>query len=372
MSFFFIIFFVLYAAINFYIGLRGWESLEAYPYLRPFYLVFFIFMVSAYILAKVLQKHLPDIVYTILEGAGSFWFAFMLYFFIAILFIDIYRLTGVKYSDYEQVKVIAFSVVVLLTVATLVYGFFNTRNVHVKELNIKLSKYGVNKSSLNAVLVSDIHLSNMNNNSFARNITNKINALNPDIIFIAGDLVDDRASYLRKKGIGFAFKDLHAKYGVYGITGNHEYINGVEGCVEYMRELGINVLRDTAVNVNNSFLLVGREDRTMSTFDGQRRKELGVILEGQPKLPIILMDHTPFGLDDAINNNVDLQLSGHTHHGQLFPLNFVTSMIYEVSKGYHKRGNTQFYVSSGAGTWGPPIRTGSRSEIVHLKIDFTE
>jgi predicted MPP superfamily phosphohydrolase len=198
----------------------------------------------------------------------------------------------------------------------------------------------------------------------------KINVLHPDIVFVGGDLVDDKAAVLREKGIGFSFKDIKAPLGVYGITGNHEYINGVDSSVNYMKELNVIVLRDSSITINNGFVLIGREDRSRGL---KRRKPLKDLVESSEKnLPVILMDHTPFQLEEAMENGVDLQLSGHTHHGQMFPINLITNKIYELSRGYKKKGNTQYYVSSGVGTWGPPVRTGSRSEIVNLKIKFTK
>lgn len=370
MNLFFIVFFTLYTVVNFYIGLRGWQALEAFPYLRPWYVVIFVYLAFSYLFAKIFQKQLSDLVYMILESSGSFWFAMLLYFFLAVVIVDISRLFGFTYSNYPNAKAIAFAVVLLLTLITLTLGFFNTRNPIIKTVNINLKTKTDFTGTITAVLISDIHLSTINNDRFANMIAQRINRLNPDIVFVAGDLVDDKADYLKRYSIGYSFKKLSPRYGVYGITGNHEYINGVETCVKYMKELGITVLRDSFVVIDNKFVLAGRDDRAKNQFIADRRKELGVILKDSPSLPVILMDHTPFGLDDAINNNVDLQLSGHTHHGQMFPLNLITNLLYETSMGYHKRGNTQFYVSSGVGTWGPPVRTGSHSEIVYLKINF--
>lgn len=371
MAVFFIVFFALYALINYYIGLRAWQALEAYPYLRPWFLVIFIFMAASYITAKVLQKSIPDLLYMLLEITGSFWFAFMFYFFLAILLVDLARLFNFNIPDYLHLKSWILITVLVSVMVIIAAGFYNTRNVIVRDVNVKIKSKNGTKEIINAVLISDIHLSTINNDRFARMITNKINSLNPDIILFGGDLVDDRASYLRRNGIGKSFKFLRAKYGIYGITGNHEYINGIEGCISYMEELNIKVLRDSMVNVSDKFILAGREDRAKSQFGDGKRKELGEILGNTDHLPVILLDHTPFGLEDAVNNNVDLQLSGHTHHGQLFPINYITFAIYEASQGYLKKENTQFYVSSGVGTWGPPVRLGSRSEIVNIRIEIT-
>ncbi len=124
--------------------------------------------------------------------------------------------------------------------------------------------------------------------------------------------------------------------------------------------------------IDNSFYLTAREDYSKSQFTGKQRKPLNLILNGRENYPVILMDHTPFKLEEAEKNNVDLQLSGHTHHAQLWPLNYLTSLIYEKDWGYLKKGNTQYYVTCGVGTWGPPVRTGSRTEIVNIKIKFAD
>jgi hypothetical protein len=124
------------------------------------------------------------------------------------------------------------------------------------------------------------------------------------------------------------------------------------------------------MKLNDSFYIIGREDRSVS-FTGDKRKSLIEIMkEKSGNLPTILLDHTPTGLNEAAENKIDLQLSGHTHNGQMFPLNFITGMIYELSRGYLKKGETHYYVSSGAGSWGPPVKLASDAEIVNIKIKF--
>jgi len=117
------------------------------------------------------------------------------------------------------------------------------------------------------------------------------------------------------------------------------------------------------------FVLAGREDRQRQSMTGKSRKPIAEILAGMDKeYPIILLDHQPFKLDESVQAGVDLQISGHTHHGQFWPLNLFTNAIYELSWGYEKRGNTSFYVSNGYGTWGPPVRIGNRPEIILIRL----
>ena len=379
MVIFFSVFFSIYSAINYYIFARGWQALSGYPHLRIFYTVIFIFVSTSYIASKFLSAYLPGYFYDILVWVGSFWFAFFVYFLLSVFFIDILRLINFQFhffpsfitNNIEHSKHITALVVFIIVTLVVAGGYINTRNVIIKELPLTLPKKSGTISDLNAVLVSDIHLSPVNDEKFLENMVGKINKLNPDIIFIAGDLVDEKASLLEKRNIGPALLKLKSKFGVYACTGNHEYINGGDACINYMKEFGIKVLLDTAAKIDNDFYIVGRNDRAMKQFNGNHRKSLEEILTGVDKnYPLILLDHTPFGLDEAEKNGIDLQLSGHTHYGQLFPANYITKMIYEDSFGYLKKGNTQYYVSCGAGTWGPPVRTVSRSEIVHLKIKF--
>ncbi len=376
---FFSIFFSIYAAINYYIFIRGWQALSIYPHLRILYLIIFLFLSLSYIAAKIFAKAIPGLLYDIILWAGSFWFALMIYFLLAVIMLDVIRLFNWQLNffppfvkeNYPLTKFIAAAAVILVTVIIVAAGYLNTRNVHVKTLNINLPKGKSAAKQLNAALVSDIHLSPMDNEKFLSKIVDKINSLNPDIILIAGDLFDDHAEILNKREIGPSLLKLKSKYGAYAITGNHEFINGIESAAAFIQSYNIKLLRDTSILIDSSFYLIGRDDRAKKQFTGRDRKPLEEIVQSVDKaFPSILMDHTPLGLNEAERNGIDLQLSGHTHHGQMFPANLITKMIYEVSWGYLKKGRTQYYVSCGAGTWGPPVRTGSNSEIVNLKINF--
>jgi len=375
MIWFFITFFTLYSAINYYIGLRGWQALEGAPYLRPAFLVLFLICCLSYIFSKVVQRYLPLAFYESIEKIGSFWFAFMLYFFLSVVALDLLRVIDFAFhiippfNNYPNVKLITFGIVSAVVLIIIIAGFINTRVFKIETLNLKIPAKNSTIKELNAVMISDLHLSTINGEDFVKSIVDKINSLHPDIVLIAGDLVDDRSTVLREKGIGSSLKELKPPLGVFGITGNHEYINGVDSAVNYMTELNIVPLRDTILTISNSFVLIGREDRSRGLSKRKSLKEL--VDESEHNLPTILLDHTPFHLEEAMDNGIDLQLSGHTHNGQMFPINLIVGRIYEMAWGYLRKGNTQYYVSSGVGTWGPPIRTGSRSEIVQLKITFT-
>jgi predicted MPP superfamily phosphohydrolase len=167
-------------------------------------------------------------------------------------------------------------------------------------------------------------------------------------------------------------QQLEAPHGVYAIPGNHEYFSGINAAVDYMEKAGINVLRDSTIRVAEGYFLVGRDDRQGNAFGGKRQTLDSLMQNVDKSLPVIMLDHQPFALEEAEKNGVDLQLSGHTHHGQLFPFNFITKKVYEVSWGYKRKGNTHYYVSCGVGTWGPPVRVGHRPEIVIINLTFNQ
>jgi predicted MPP superfamily phosphohydrolase len=379
MILFFIIFFAIYSTVNFYIFIRGWQAISYIPILKPFYIIIFLFCVLAYIVAKIFNSKLPALIYDILLWPGSFWFAFMLYFFLFIVLIDFSRLLNYLFNIYpsfitnnfQTTKLITFISVLLISSILIIAGYINTKNIKINHVEIEIPRKASKLSELNIVLVADFHLSPVNDGSLLDKIVRKINGLNADIVLIPGDIIDDKVEILKRENIGTGLSGIKSKYGVYVSNGNHEFINGVEEANEYLREFNLNVLRDSAVLIENSFYILGREDRSKPSFTNKHRKSLGEILkEVDRSFPVIIIDHTPSGLSETVDEKIELQLSGHTHHGQMFPLNFITNMIYEVSRGYLKKEKTQFYVTSGVGTWGPPVRLGSNSEIVKLTMRF--
>ena len=379
MALFFTIFFTIYTALNYYIFIRGWQALHTLPVLKPFYVVFFIIISYGYVIAKVLYKYLHPLAYDIILGAGAIWFAFLVYFILLLLGLDIIRLLEsffhflpkFIYDNYEQTKKITAIVIIALVSLIVFLGNLNKRDITIKNLELTLPKGSGKLNELNIVMASDLHLSPIDGERLLAKIIDKMNSLNPDIILLAGDIVDDKAEILEQRKIGESFKKLNPKYGIYTINGNHEFINGVDASVDYAEHLGMKVLRDEYEFIDSSFYVIGREDVSMNSFTGRKRKTLEDIISSiNSDHPKILLDHTPVKLEQAEKNGIDLQFSGHTHHGQIWPGNIITESIYEVSWGYKKKGNTHYYVTSGAGTWGPPVSTGSKSEIVNIKIKF--
>jgi hypothetical protein len=341
----------------------------------------FVFVAYGYIFSKLLYKFLPPLVYDIWLSVGAIWFAFLVYFILILLGLDLFRLlehffqflAKFIYNNFEQTKKISAIVIIALVSLIVFLGNLNKRDITIKNLDITLPKGSGKLTELNVVMASDLHLSPIDGERLLSKIIDKMNSLNPDIILLAGDIVDDKAEILDQRKIGESFRELNPKYGIYTINGNHEFINGVDASVEYAEHLGMKVLRDEYLLIDSSLYVIGREDVAMKQFTGKERKSIEQIISSiNSDYPKILLDHTPVKLEQAEKNGIDIQFSGHTHHGQIWPANIITNMIYEVSWGYKKKGNTHYYVTSGAGTWGPPVRTGSKSEIVNIKIKFED
>ncbi|MBL7959784.1 metallophosphoesterase [bacterium] len=262
----------------------------------------------------------------------------------------------------------------LVSVSTFVivlFGHLNARTPRVKKIQLNISKTVPGYESIRIVVASDIHLGTIIGKSRIDKIVGIINGLNPDLVLLPGDVVDEDLAPVIKENLGESLRNIKSKFGVISITGNHEFIGGVGAAAEYLQDHGITVLRDKTVKIDDSFYVVGRDDRSVNRFNGHTRKTLDQLTAGLDKrLPMILMDHQPFHLEEAVTNGIDLQLSGHTHHGQLWPLNFITKKVFEVSWGYKKMDKTHIYVSSGVGTWGPPVRVGNRPEIVQIELKF--
>ena len=381
MVLFFIIFFVLYTALNYYVFIRGWQALSTLPFFKPFYIPIYIIIAYGYVFAKVLHNFLPPIAYDVWLGIGAFWFAFLVYFTLILFGIDIIRLLDSFFHFFpdsminkeEIVKKITAVIVIAIVSLIVFLGNLNKRDITITSLDITLPKGDAKLSELNIVFASDLHLSTIDGEKLLGRIVEKINSVSPDLILLAGDVVDDKAVVLRNRGIGESFKLLKPRLGIYTINGNHEFINNVEPSVKFLNEYGMKVLRDNYELVDSSVYIVGREDVSMKQFTGRGRKSLEQIVQPlENNYPTILLDHTPVKLEQAVKNRIDMQLSGHTHHGQIWPANIITGIIYELSWGYKKKGGSQFYVTSGAGTWGPPVRTGSKSDIVDIKRKFSD
>lgn len=381
----FLIFFgivlTVHGLVNFYIFIRGWQALPKEAYIRIPYLVIFLIFALSYLAGRVLERFSICLASDYLIWIGSFWLAMMVYLFFGVILCDLLRfgnwisgMVPVPSELYAQMRQIAALLVAAAALIIVAAGYINTLNPRINTIVVEIPKRcGLGHKTLDVALVTDIHLGTLIKNSRLQQMVDMINVIRPDLVLLGGDIVDEDLAPVIENNLGELLHTIRSRYGTFAVTGNHEYIGGVEPACRYLSDHGITMLRDRAVLIDNSFYLVGREDRSITQFTGKRRLPLDAIMKQVDlKLPVIMMDHQPFQLSAAAEHGIDLQLSGHTHHGQLWPFNYVTSLIYEVSRGFKKIGDSHFFVSCGYGTWGPPVRVGTIPEVVHLQLRFKE
>lgn len=378
---FFSVVFTIYGFISYYIYSGGIDALTVFAplWLITSFQALFIFLAFAYPISRLAGKWLPGKLTDFLAFVGGLWFAAMLYFTLAIISIDLFSaLTGffpslknLMETNTIFINTLVFSASVSLVFLLILLGYLNAISPRVKNIEINISKKAGNMRSLKIAFASDIHLGHVIGKKSLVRILNGINALKPDLVLFPGDLVDEDLKPVIDKNLGELFRILKPKYGVFAVTGNHEYIGGAEKAVSYLSNFGIRFLRDETVKIANACYIAGREDISITSFYKEKRKSLAELLSDTDRnLPVILMDHQPIALSESLENEVDLQISGHTHHGQMWPLQLITKRVFKLSWGYMKMKNSHFYVSSGAGTWGPRVRIGNHPEIVLLNIKF--
>lgn len=367
----------IYLLANYYIYRRVSPVFRRRP-ARLVLALLIIFLFSCYWLAEVGRHFFPPGLIPGLRWIGSWWIGFLFYAALVLLLVDLIRLMGRVFHFLPSnilhpppaARGFGLAIVGIGVFSLLMIGHCNARKLRLTTMELELSHSCGHMRRINMVLVSDIHLGIMTGDSFLSAIIKKVNNLNPDIIILGGDTVDMNTREIEKLGYGKQFAKLQAPLGVYAVTGNHEYITGVDQAVEFLLNHGIRLLRDQAVKINGSFYLVGREDMFIQKRFGTGKTLPAILRDVDPGCPVILIDHQPGRINEAVDAGVDLLLCGHTHDGQLFPLNLVTDALYEISSGYGRIGGTQIYVTSGAGTWAPPVRIGNVPEIVQLKLEF--
>ena len=245
--------------------------------------------------------------------------------------------------------------------------------VAVKRVPVRLAKLPTQLSGYTIVQVSDIHVGPTIGRGFIEQIVARINSLKPDLVAITGDLVDGSVAELGH--LVEPLRDLIAKDGVYFVTGNHEYYSGADEWIRHLGTLGVKVLRNERVTISEAgpggacFDLAGIDDWTAGGFGHGHGPDLPRALEGRDtSRPLVLLAHQPKAAPEAAKLGVDLQLSGHTHGGQLFPFNFLVKLQQPFVSGLHALGALQVYVSNGTGYWGPPMRLGAPAEITRLEL----
>lgn len=345
------------------IGYIGWHLWCLLPLSAVWKTVVIIVMAGCFLLTFANFSRSTDgmpmpVAVTCYEVANSS-LIILLYLFMLFLVLDLGRLVRllprtILYNNWGT----TIGIVVLMT-AIFTYGYFHYKHKYREDIRLTTEKSMAKPIKL--VMMSDLHLGYHNRREELRRWVDMMNEEHADAILIAGDIIDMSIRPLKEEKMYEEFKRLNAP--VYACLGNHEYYSGEPDAQKFYEQAGIHLLRDSCAVVDD-LCVIGRDDRT-----NQHRKTLADIMKQADRSKFtILLDHQPYHLEQAERQKIDFQFSGHTHHGQVWPISWITENIYECAFGAHQRGGTRYYVSSGIGIWGGKFRIGTRSEYIVATI----
>lgn len=355
----------------------------------PFAVVY-LFMALSPVIAFLLPKSAVAIV---IRRISTYWIGIMLYSLLYVVLFDLLRLIA-KHTKlkntllFSRGSVISIgSVVVACAVATCLYGIFNARNIKVNEYSVTVNKSCGSDKHLKAVLVADLHMGYAIGVDHITNMVKKINEQNADIVIIAGDIFDNSYDGMDDpEGIKAQLKSIKSKYGVYAVYGNHDIDEKIlmgftfdwggkqlnsEKMTNFIKECDIKLINDESVLINDEFYLVGRRDTDKPGTEDGTRAEISELTKDLDKTkPILVLSHEPDELQKTADAGADIDFSGHTHDGQLFPGNLTIGLFWENPCGMIKKDNMYSIVTSGVGVYGTFMRVGTDAEICSVDIDF--
>jgi len=369
-----IIMFSLYAGTNYYIAMKIYQwlgsfithiNIKAYA---GIYILFNLSLLSAFLPISSGVKRT-------ISYAGSHWMGIYIYLLMFFVAADMVLLLGgsvkmIPNPVPQNIRFYTGLIVILITVGMVGYGTYNASQIRFVSYDIQTKKSLPAKIKI--VLVSDLHLGAVNSEKNLSKIVRGINNLEPDIVCIAGDIFNNNINAIQNPSEAMAMlKSITAKYGVYACLGNHDGGKTFREMTRFLEQSNIKLLNDEYVTIDGRLVLTGRVDsRPIGGFDGLERKKIADIkVPANTDLPVVVMDHNPSNLVQY-GNEIDLLLSGHTHRGQMFPANLITKAIYINHYGRYQKddNNPHVIVTSGAGTWGMPMRIGSNNEIVTILL----
>ncbi len=363
MRFFFVTFILLYGGINFVLFHRfqaafrfGWE-------IRTGAATFVAAMVIAPLCVRVAERAGCEWLAAVLAYGGYYWMAFVFVFFVAFAGLEVLRLAlGIANRVHPRglpaitrVDGKVFVVAALCSLGITVYGSFEARSVQVENLIIRSAKIGDGVKNLRIVQLSDLHLGVLAGKERLAKVLDKVAGLKPDIVVSTGDLVDGNMTAFRDTA--GLFGKLSPPLGKYAVLGNHEFYAGVEDSVHFLKQAGFRVLRGEGEVLAGLVNIVGVDDLVGRRYTGSREIEeckLLSLFSGESFT--VLLKHRPVVEPHSLGR-FDLQLSGHTHKGQIFPFQWIVKLFFPRYSGYYGLpGGSGLYVARGTGTWGPPVR----------------
>ena len=369
MKSFFLTILFFYLIANIYTAVRIYQLIPANVWARIVVMGIFVLGFASLLIFFRFGEAMPVGTAGFFYRFGTSWMIAFLYVFMLILFVDLFRIINwvAPIADKETVRGIfhhnALTAVtgLGLTALILLYGNWQYHNKKRSHITIKTEKID---KPMRIVGISDLHLGYTISKKELSRWVEMINAENPDMVIIGGDLVDNQLRPVWMHSLDRELLKIKAPLGVYACTGNHEYISGIKNSADFYTRSGITLLRDSVLQTNG-LTIIGREDHSR-----KNRKTLPELIKNSDNRTFsILLNHQPYYLDEAVREGIDFQFSGHTHRGQVFPASLITDKIFELSQGYIQKKNTHFYVSSGLGIWGGKFRIGTRSEYLVLDLE---
>ena len=360
---------LVYIIPNVYVFFRIWRLFVAKEY-RIIYAFIYLGVFFIYPLGNIIEN---NTISNCLGIVSNYLMPFYLYLFLFTLAFDIFLIFNIflKFISKSKLRSRQFmkyglSVIISASAIVVIAGVINFNTVRVSEYSIEVPARESTAAKLKIAFVADFHIDTDTPERFIRSFVTKTNSILPDVVLFGGDIVEGRNTRDLQSRTDI-LKQISAKYGAFGVLGNHERYRGQEDGA-FFSDAGIELLRDTAVVIGNEFYLVGRLDS-----GSDNRKTVEELLENvADTLPLVMLDHRPTQLLEVAKTKTDIQLSGHTHNGQMFPLNLILKKMYILSYGYKKIENVNFFVTSGIRLWQYPVRTTGKSEIMVVNVTFVK
>jgi predicted MPP superfamily phosphohydrolase len=372
---FFVVFFGLYGLLHFYGFVKLKRALEPGPWPLAGLTLFMIMMVLAPLLVRLLEKNAWPTLARILAHIGYVWMGLLFLFVSCALVLDFYRflmliLQGAVRVDMSRLmpsQRLSFFAPLILALTVGIFGFFQALNIRTERIAIQTAKIPRDIGRVRIVQISDVHLGLIVRQNRLAKILECVNAAHPDLLVSTGDLVDGQLNEL--EGLAEQIRQVRAPLGKYAVTGNHEFYAGIGTALKFTQDAGFTVLRGRGLTVSGVLNLAGVDDPAGSGFGTGRKVSEKALLTDLPRSAFtVLLKHRPMPDDESIGL-FDLQLSGHTHKGQIFPFTVLIDLMYPKSAGLLELGaGARLYVSRGSGTWGPPIRFLSAPEVTVIDL----
>ncbi|MBI5741119.1 MAG: metallophosphoesterase [Nitrospirae bacterium] len=375
MRMFLVYFFSVYGLVHLYAFFRIKTALSAGLQGSILLAAFMALMIFAPFIVNFSERHGYEFFARFMSYAGYLWMGWLFLFFSSSLAIDVCRFVLyaaglVLQRDLSALTPsarLSFIVPVLFSVAASVYGYFEANNIRTEHITIRTSKLPDNIGRLKIVQISDVHLGLIVREEKLKKIIDRIKGADPDILVSTGDLVDGLINGL--EGLSEPLNALAPKYGKFAITGNHEFYAGMNQALSFTRKAGFQVLRGEGITVEGIINIAGVDDPAGDIYGRSKKVSEKALLSGFDNGKfVLLLKHRPLP-DKESFGLFDLQLSGHTHKGQIFPFSLVTKLYYPAHAGLlGLPGKSVLYVSRGTGTWGPPVRFLSPPEVTVIEL----